>query len=427
MKLTPFYRKSLFAILPLFLLIIGFQNCQGKFGLTPISEPVNEGAKNDSNSLSNENSGVTEEPPAVPPNIIDISVPVGPVSGASEPQEPVMPADPNKITIYCPDQGMEDENLNCQAHLSDSALIPSLYWYFEDEPATHFCIGKADCIFASIKSGTRYVFAARVVTPEVTIKSQRYAIDIGAAVRGTAKVLIGTTALVSGGPYKLSESIVLCLSNINNEPTRCIWTPTNEAAVEIYNSSKVNDKIIEAITPEDKKLVIKLNPDYGYFRAAAYNASNELIGRTGFSANPNYMNLTGLTNNTPYKIKVFAINNKKAIIEVSQLSGSTVPTTALSCPYTVLTVVTPSENGGGNTGLCTGFMHAAAAGTNNNYGKSAEEDTGNMTGDQCVGGNRMGAHYNTLTGTNYGTCHHYCTIYADCGADGKWKNLKHSW
>lgn len=83
----------------------------------------------------------------------------------------------------------------------------------------------------------------------------------------------------------------------------------------------------------------------------------------------------------------------------------------------------------GSLGRCEGTMPATSANSNNVWGVDANGTYGAplMTGPNCKYGNIQGAHYHVLTGRNIGKCNSFCTLIADCAANGQWKNLRHTW
>jgi hypothetical protein len=84
-----------------------------------------------------------------------------------------------------------------------------------------------------------------------------------------------------------------------------------------------------------------------------------------------------------------------------------------------------SFQSGGSKFNCSGPMPEAQAGARNVWGASAT--AGNMTGRSCRYGNVQGAHNHVLRGESAGVCQHYCTLIADCGEDGVYKNIRYTW
>ncbi len=80
---------------------------------------------------------------------------------------------------------------------------------------------------------------------------------------------------------------------------------------------------------------------------------------------------------------------------------------------------------GGREFSCSGPMPEAQVGAKNVWGAPAT--AGNMTGPSCKYGNVRGAHNHVLSGESAGVCEHYCTLIADCGEDGVYKNIRYTW
>ena len=91
----------------------------------------------------------------------------------------------------------------------------------------------------------------------------------------------------------------------------------------------------------------------------------------------------------------------------------------------------------GQTYTCSGPMPESNAGTNAVWGYSPVAPNmtkeingfpmnGYSTGPSCISTD-FGVHYHTLSSTSTGTCLNYCTLIADCGSDGYWKNKRYTW
>jgi hypothetical protein len=108
------------------------------------------------------------------------------------------------------------------------------------------------------------------------------------------------------------------------------------------------------------------------------------------------------------------------------LSFISVETNAATCPSQQLTLPiyysTPASHY-----LCVATMPASVSKTG--VWSSVDDDGTNKTGAGCIYGNVVGAHFGTLVtlGAKPSICRNYCSLIADCNADGQWVNVKYTW
>lgn len=78
---------------------------------------------------------------------------------------------------------------------------------------------------------------------------------------------------------------------------------------------------------------------------------------------------------------------------------------------------------------CIATMPEASAGAVSVWSTVDVDGGDNMTGDGCAAGNVAGSHSGTLVnfGETASICHNYCTLIADCNANGEWVNIRHTW